>query len=222
MNLRKLLLGVFFALTCWSRHSLADDAEYFPSKDAPGTPNVMFGVLGGVAMPFCRSQQGCDGHLSTGPSLGAVVLYAPNNRWAIGVGVEAARTHWREPYVGMTDGKTYQIDTDLTAGFAALAMRYTPFPQQSLTPIVQAALGSGFQTQTGTNLQCNDGFIPTTQIALGVREQASPSFSFFGLASARLGFKLSDCGVSDGPGTTPFAGWGFGLHLGAAFDFSRD
>ena len=183
-----------------------------------GPHKVGLVVLGGLAVPLCRGQQGCDGHLSSGPSIGGLVLYAPNNKWAIGVAIEAARTHWREPYVGMVDGKTYQIDADLTAGFAALAMRYSPFPEHSVTPIVHAAVGTGFQTQTGTNFQCNDGLIPTGQIAVGVRDQASANFSFFGLVSARWGFKLSDCGVSDGPGATPFAGWGFGFHVGAAFD----
>jgi hypothetical protein len=179
---------------------------------------IGFALLGGVAVPLCRGQQGCDGHLSSGPSLGALVLYAPNDRWAVGVAVQMSRAHWREPFTGMVDGQTYQFDSDLTAGFAALAARYTPLPEYRVTPIIHAALGTGFQTQTGTNFHCNSGFIPTGQLAVGARAQASASFSFFTLASASWGFKPSECGVSDGPGATPFAGWGFGLHMGAAFD----
>jgi hypothetical protein len=214
-------LALSVALALSPARARAAGAENEPA-DADGSPvpKVGFMLLGGLALPLCRDQQGCDGNLSSGPSLGGLVAYEPNDRWAIGIAVQASRVHWREPYIGMIDGKTYQIDSDLTAGFAALAARYTPLPQLRVAPIVHAAVGSGFQTQTGTNLHCNSGFIPTGQLAVGARAQASADFSFFGLASATWGFKPLDCAVSDGPGATPFAGWGFGFHVGGAFDLA--
>ena len=179
---------------------------------------VGFGLLGGLAVPLCRGQQGCDGHLDSGPSLAGFVLYVPNHRWGIGVMAEMSRVHWREPYIGMVDGNTHQIDSDLMTGFAALTARYTLMPEYRVTLILHVAVGTGFQTQTGVNFHCNNGFIPTGQLAVGARTQASANVSFFGLASASWGFKPSECGVSDGPGATPFAGWGFGFRVGAAFD----
>jgi hypothetical protein len=221
MNARPVQLSVafFLALPVSSGRALAAAPEPQPvNRAAPSVRKVAFTLLGGLVVPLCRDQQGCDGHLSTGPSLGGLVLYAPKERWAVGVAAQVSRVHWREPYLGMVDGKTYQIDSELTAGFAALAARYTLLPERGVTPIVQAALGAGFQTQTGTNFQCNNGLIPTGQLAIGGRTQTSASFSFFGLLSASWGFKRSECSVSDGPGATPFAGWGLGLHVGATFD----
>jgi hypothetical protein len=222
MNTRPVHLvsvAFFLALAVASGRALAAGTEPRPvNREAPSVSKVEFTLLGGLAVPLCRGQQGCDGRLSSGPALGALVLYAPNDRWAVGVAAQMWRVHWREPYIGMLDGRTYQIDSDLTAGFAGLAARYTLLPERSVTPIVQAALGAGFQTQTGTNFQCNNGFIPTGQLAVGGRAQASANFSFFGLVSASWGLKPSECVVSDGPGTTPFAGWGLGFHIGATFD----
>jgi hypothetical protein len=37
------------------------------------------------------------------------------------------------------------------------------------------------------------------------------------MASAWGGIK-GECATSDGPPATPFVGWGFGFHAGAAFD----
>ena len=222
MNTRKVHLvsvAFFLALAVSSGRALAAAPELQPvNREATAVRKVGFTLLGGLAVPLCRGQQGCDGHLSSGPALGGLVLYAPNDRWAVGVAAQMSRVHWREPYLGMIDGKTYQIDSDLTAGFAALAARYTLLPERGVTPIVQAALGAGFQTQTGTNFQCNNGFIPTGQLAVGGRAQTSANLSFLGLLSASWGLKPSQCGVSDGPGATPFAGWGLGLHVGATFD----
>lgn len=175
-------------------------------------------LLGGLAVPLCRNQQGCDGELSNGPSLGGLVLLGPNDRWAFGLAAQVSRLHWSEAYLGMSDGMTHWIDLDLTTGFAGVAASYNGLPERRVAPVVQAAVGTGFQIQSGTNFHCNDGFIPTGQLAVGARMRTSASFSLVGLASATWGFKESDCGVSDGPGTTPFAGWGFGFHLGAAFD----
>jgi hypothetical protein len=207
------------ALVLWSGRAVAADPVVRAEDGGPaGGPKVGLTVLGGMAVPRCLNQADCGGHLSTGPSIAALALYAPNDSWAVGVAGQMSRVHWSEPYIGMADGKAYVIDSRLTTGFVALAARYVALPDHRVTPIVQAAVGAGLQTQTGTNFHCNDGLIPTGQLSVGARAQASRSFSFFALASATFGLKLSDCSISDGPDPTPFAGWGFGLHAGAAFD----
>jgi hypothetical protein len=71
--------------------------------------------------------------------------------------------------------------------------------------------------QTGSNFECNGSLIPTGQAALGGRAKLSASVNLFALASATGGIK-GGCAASDGPPATPFAGWGYGVHVGASFD----
>jgi hypothetical protein len=213
-QIRLLSVAVSVALALPSGRAAAVVPEH---QSEVAVERVGFVLLGGLALPVCRNQQGCGGDLGGGPSLAGFVLLAPNERWAFGLGGQVSRVHWGEAFLAMSDGSPQRIDLDLTTGFAGVAARYTVLPERRVTPVVHAALGTGLQMQTGTNYHCNDGFIPTGQLAVGARMQTDASLSFLGLASATWGFK-EDCGVSDGPGATPFAGWGFGLHLGAAFD----
>jgi hypothetical protein len=210
-----------FALAAPARRAFAEAASGTAREtqrvERVPAPRLNLTVLGGVALPICVGQQGCDGDLGAGPSLGGVVLYEPNDRWSFGLSAQVAHVHWRESYLGMIDGATHPISSDLTTGMAALAVRYAPLPELRVSPLVQVALGSSFQTQTGSNFNCNGGFIPTGQVGLGGRARLFTSTSAFALASATWGLK-NTCGVSDGPAATPFAGWGVGLQAGASFD----
>lgn len=182
-------------------------------------PTLGLTLLGGLAVPLCRDQLGCSGSLAAGPSLEGLILYAPSDAWCFGLVAEVRRGHWHDTYQGMVEGgKTYAVDSDLTSGFAGVAARYVALPALRVAPVIQVAIGSGFQMQTGNNFHCTNGVMPTGQIAVGGRARASKLISIFALASASSGFTLSNCGVSDGPAATPFAGWGVGLQAGAAVD----
>ena len=219
LHVRLLSVGMSLGVALWSGRALAADPQ-LQAQDGAGSrgPKLGFTLLGGMTVPWCGGQPDCSGNLGIGPSIGGLVLYSPNESWAVGVAAQVSRVHWREPYQAMTDGSPLELNMNLTTGFAAAAARYTVLPGYRVTPVIQAAVGAGLQRQTGTNFQCNDGGIPTGQLAAGVRARASEDLSFFGLASATFGLKLSGCTISDGPGPTPFAGWGVGLQVGAAFD----
>ncbi len=103
----------------------------------------------------------------------------------------------------------------MTAGLAGLAARFVPAPARVLTPVVQLALGWAFQLP-GQPFDCGRRVVPAGQLALGGRARGSSSAFVFAMLSARAAIK-DNCVVFDAP-TTPFAGWGFGLHAGAAFD----
>jgi hypothetical protein len=181
-------------------------------------PMVSSTVLVGLAFPSCDGQpDSCKGSLGPAPSIEGLVLYEPTETWAFGLVGQLARLHWEGTYVGMTDGATHAVDSELLSGFAGLAARFVMLPRWSVTPVFELALGSAFQTQTGSNFGCNDGVIPTGQIAAGGRARVTSSLSLFAMASASGGIK-GGCGASDGPPATPFVGWGFGFHAGAAFD----
>jgi hypothetical protein len=188
------------------------------APEAPPDPRIGFAVLAGLALPACNGQTGsCDGSLGPAGSLQGLVLYEPSATWAFGLAGQLTRLHWQGTYVGMGDGATHAVDSDLTTGFVGLTARFIPLPAWSITPVFQLALGSAFQAQTGSNFGCNDGVIPTGQLALGGRARVSSSVSVFAMASASSGIK-GGCVVSDGPPVTPFVAWGYGFHIGAAFD----
>jgi hypothetical protein len=189
--------------------------------EGPAAQSVGFTLLAGLALPVCTGQSGsCDGSPGAAPSLEALVLYEPNGRWAFGVVGQLARVHWRQTYLGMVAGAPPGIvESDLTSGFAGLAARFTPLPTRVVTPIIQLAVGSAFQMQTGSNFDCNGGVIPTGQLELGGRARVTSSFSLFAVASASGGIK-GGCGVDDGAPATPFVGWGYGLRAGASFDIT--
>ncbi len=218
-HVRLLSVAISLGAALLSGRALAADPE-LQAQDGAGShrPKLGFTLLGGMAVPWCGGQPDCGGNLGNGPSIAGLALFVPNDSWAVGLEVQMSRVHWRESYIRMDGGAADQVDSDLTAGFAGLAARRTFLPGYRVRPIVQGAVGAGLQTQTGSNFHCNDSFVPTGQVAFGARAQASENFSFFGLASATFGFKWSDCSLSDGPDPTPFAGWGVGLHVGAAFD----
>jgi hypothetical protein len=198
----------------------ADSPRDGAEKPAPAVPNIDFTMLAGLALPTCSGQaEACSGSLGVGPSVQALVLFQPMQSWEIGVVGQLSRSDWRGSYVGMTDGAPHGVESELTTGFLGLASRIVFLPGSAVSPVIQLALASAFQTQTGSNFGCNDGLAPTGQLGLGGKARVSPSFAVFAIASASGGVKLKgDCLASDGPPATPFAAWGFGLHFGASFD----
>jgi hypothetical protein len=177
-------------------------------------------MLAGLALPTCSGlAEACAGSLGVGPSVQALVLFRPLQMWEIGVVGQLSRSHWHGSYLGMTDGAPRGVESELTTGFLGLASRVVFLPSRAVSPVIQLALASAFQTQTGSNFSCNDGLAPTGQLGLGGKARVSPSFAVFAIASASAGVKLAGgCSTSDGPPVTPFAAWGFGLHFGASFD----
>jgi hypothetical protein len=219
LQVRLLFVGMSLGLAVWCGRAVAADPE-LQARDGAGShrPKLGFTLLGGLAIPWCGGQPDCGGDIGNGPSIAGLALFVPNDSWEVGLEVQMSRVHWRESDFRMDGGGTVQIDSDLTAGFAALAARHTFLPGYRLTPVVQVAVGAGLQSQTGTNLHTNDGFIPTGQVAFGARARASTNLSFFALASATFGIKEPGRSAIDAAGPTPFAGWGVGLQVGAAFD----
>jgi hypothetical protein len=215
-------LGLAGALSA-AGQATAAALDQAPAAKELAAPAVGVTLLAGLAAPTCSSGQAesCAAGLDAGPSVQALVLFRPSESWSVGVVGQLARAHWRATYLGMVDGAPHDVQADLTTGFVGLAARVVLLPTRVVSPVVQLALASAFQTQTGSNFGCNDGLMPTGQLALGGRARVSPSFALFALASASGGVKLAgDCAVSDGPPATPFAGWGYGLHVGASFDLA--
>jgi hypothetical protein len=220
-RLASLVVAAALCAPAWSAAATpADSARDGAEKPAPAVPSVDFTMLAGLALPTCSGQaEACSGSLGVGPSMQALVLFQPMQTWSIGVVGQLSRSHWQGSFIGMTDGAPHGVASELTTGFLGLASRIVFLPGSAVSPVMQLALASAFQTQTGSNFNCNDGLAPTGQLGLGAKARVSRSFAVFAIASASAGVKLAgDCVASDGPPTTPFAAWGFGLHFGASFD----
>jgi hypothetical protein len=182
-------------------------------------PTLGVAALGGLVWPSCQGQNGdCGGSVSLAPAAQLLLLYQPDRAWAFGLAGQVAHTTWRSTYVGMTDGALHDVSEELTTGFFGVTARYAFLAAHAVTPLVQVAGGSAFQGQSGSNLNCNDKVAPTGEVEVGGLARVSSSLSLYALASASGGVRLGGCGASDGPPVTPFAGWGVGLHLGAAYD----
>jgi hypothetical protein len=194
------------------------------SKDARGMPStgeasLGFSLFGGVTVPGCSGQLGaCDESVGPAPSVRALVLYQPDQRWGIGLMGQVARVHWSASYVGMVDGRLHPVDSDLTTGFAGLAGRLTVLPEVLVSPVLELALGSAFQSRPEDQVNCLQGFTPTAQVGVGARVRVAPVSSIFVMGSASYALHAGMCGVSDGPPAVPFVDWGIGLHAGASFD----
>ena len=79
------------------------------------------------------------------------------------------------------------------------------------------ALGSAFQSQTGSNFNCSSGFFPGAELALGGSARFATRGSVFAMASASGGIP-GGCDASVGAPARPFLGSGYGLHAGVSFD----
>lgn len=214
------VVSILCAKPAFGADSSTRGADETPT-DASAAPSLGFTVLGGLSMPSCNGQtESCTPSFGPAPSIRALVLYQPTANWGLGLAGQVAWVHWRATYVGFFSGdpnpSTQTVESDLTAGFGGIAARYTPVPDWRVTPVMELALGASFQAQTGSNFGCN-GPAPAGEIGLGARARLASSLSVFVMASATGDFRGS-CGVSDGPPATPFAGGGYGVHAGAAFD----
>jgi hypothetical protein len=181
-------------------------------------PNLGLTVLAGLTRPACRRGPDCFGTFGSAPSLQTLLLYQPNETWAFGLLAQVERSHWQATATPMTEGAPpYNVETDVTSGFAGLAARFMPLPARRLSPVVQLAMGLEFQ-QTSQTFGCGAIASPAAQLGLGGRARVSSSIFVFAMASARAAL-ASGCVVSDAP-ATPFAALGLGFHAGAAFDFA--
>jgi hypothetical protein len=214
---RATLLGATLSLAVLAAGAArATEPENVRVEDADG-PRLGLVVLGGVMLPTCGTQDMCFGSLGAAPSIRALALYQANARWAFGLAGTLARPTWRASYLAV-DGTPREASSTLTTGFFGITTRFVVLPGRALTPVVQAAFGTAFQTQTGTFFSCNHQVIPTAELGVGGLARVSSSLTVYGLASASDGVKLTNCAVSDGPPATPFGGWGVGFHLGAALE----
>jgi hypothetical protein len=167
-----------------------------------------------LGVPACGGSRSCYGTFGPAPSLQALVLYQPHPSWAFGLVGQIERIHWEATEQSMLNGAPYRVESNVTAGFAGLAGRFVPSPERFLTPVVQVALGWGFQGK-GFPYDC-ERTSPAAQIAVGGRARVSSSAFVFAMASAR-GEANDGCVVFDAP-SLPLATWGFAFHAGASFD----
>jgi hypothetical protein len=213
------VVSILCARPAFGADSSTRAADETPT-DSSTAPSVGLTVLGGLSMPSCVGQvESCTRSFGPAPSIRALVLYQPTANWGFGLSGQVAWVHWSATYVafsGDLNPPTQTVESDLTVGFGGVAARYTPFPDWRVTPVIELALGASFQSQTGSNFGCN-GPAPAGELGLGARARLASSLSLFAMASAFGGFRDS-CGVSDGAPATPFVGWGYGFHAGAAFD----
>jgi hypothetical protein len=200
----------------------ADSAPAINETPAESSPRPSVGgtVLGGLSLPSCHGQTGaCESSLDAAPSWRALVLYEPSPKWGFGLAGQVGSFHWKATYLPYSVNPTLQtIESDLTVGFVGPVARYVVLPEWRVTPIIELAMGAAWQSQTGRNFNCNGGVTPTAQLAVGASARVVPAISIFAMASAMTGLPLAVCDASDGAPATPFVGWGYGLHAGAAFD----
>ena len=193
-----------------------------PVAEPSFAPRLSFGLAVGAALPGCDGQpEACATRLPVSPAVTGLVLLEPTRVWAFGLMQGLTRISWQAT-IPSPIGSRSPITTraDLTTAFLALVARVTPLPGHAVTPLIQAALGDAFQSESGGFVSCDFRFNPTGQLALGGLMRLAPSWSVFALASASAGFRGGGCVVADGPPATPFAAWGYGLQLGAAFDLA--
>lgn len=192
------------------------DAAPAPASSPAQTLGV--GVMGGIQVPDCGSS--CPGALSTGPSLGALVLYQPSRVWGFGASARVAKSHFKAPYASMSTPDTYYVDSDLTTTFFALAVRSTLAPHWVVSPLLALDVGVMRQALSGGYVACyGDAYYPTVRVGAGLLARLSPQWSAFGLGSITTGNGTSgQCRVTDGPPRVPFGGWGVGAELGVGFD----
>jgi hypothetical protein len=224
LKTRRFAFLAVVSMLCARPVFAADSSTHGPNEtptDASVAPSLGFTVLGGLWMPSCVGQEeSCTRLFGPAPSIRALVLYQPTANWGLGLVGQVAWVHWTATYVPFFSGpnpQTQTVESDLTAGFGGIAARYTAVPDWRVTPVIEFALGASFQAQTGSNFGCN-GPAPAGELGLGASARLALSLSAFAMASATGGFRGESCGVADGPPATPFAGWGYGLHAGVAFD----
>jgi hypothetical protein len=131
-----------------------------------------------------------------------------------------SQLHWKATYVPFTAPPpvAQTVESEITTGLLGVAARYTILPDLVVSPIVELAVGSAFQSQTGSNFNCSSGWFPGAELAVGARVRVAPWASLLATAGATTAIRVTDCGISDGAPATPFLASGYGLHAGLSFD----
>jgi hypothetical protein len=203
--------------------TVADEPQNVAAAGDGFAPRLGFALLAGAALPGCDGQpEACATRLPVSPAVTGLVLFEPNRRWAVGLMQEVTRVSWQtHPPSPNGLASTRTLDAELTTAFVAVVSRLTLAPERTVAPFVQVALGDGLQSETGGFVSCNGKLNPTGQLGLGARGRVGTSWAVFALASATAGVRGGPtCAVADGPPATPFAAWGYGLQVGAAFDLA--
>lgn len=168
-------------------------------------------------VPACSVQPGeCEGSFGAAPSFRLWALYPVSSARSIGLVGQVAFAHWANSVIGLT-GEPYRMESTLTPFFAGLGGRVELLPDWRVKPTLELGLGIAFQLQSPER-SCGSDAAPSALLGLGVDAPLASSVSLVVSASVLSGVRTSTCTVSDGA-MSPFAGWGYGLHAGLAFDF---
>jgi hypothetical protein len=203
-------LSVAVVLVATSFVAASARATGFEAEPAP--PKLGLSIVAGIVRPLCGgSSDDCAGRVSLAPSVQGRLLFAPTARWAFGIVGELSQFH---PSTTSFNGapQTYTI----TTRFAGVAAQFVLLPNILASPVASVALGVAGQSRTGSTISCNDGFLPTTELAVGERVRLNRAVSLLGLASMSWGHRR-DCFISDAE-ATPFVAWGIAVRAGATFD----
>ncbi len=213
-----LIVATALSLAPVAAFAASPEADAVPAHASGPAQTLGVAVTGGVLVPDCGSS--CPGTLSTGPSLGALVLYQPSRVWGFGASARMAKSHFKSAYASMSTPDTYYVDSDLTTTFFALALRATLAPRWVVSPLLELDVGVMRQALSGDYVACyGDAYYPTVRAGAGVLARLSPQWSVFGVGSITTGSGASgQCRVTDGPPRVPFGGWGVGAELGVGFD----
>jgi hypothetical protein len=197
-----------------ARAARAADGE----GEAPGGGALELSALAGIAAPSCAGGV-CAGSFDAGPSVGGGALYRASPRWAVGVAASATRTRWSATYELLLGAQTAQptVSSTVTNGLVGASARLTPAPQLRVSPIVDMTVGVAFQTETRTDVRCNDGVNPGASVGGGVRVRLPP-VSVLAMGVAALAMPFQSCALSDGAPATPLGSVTLGVLVGMSVD----
>jgi hypothetical protein len=109
------------------------------------------------------------------------------------------------------------VGVNVVNGFFGVAERFTGFSDKVVSPIVEIAFGTAFQSRPQEAPGCSHGFTPTGQLGLGASIRVATDSAILVFASGSYVFN-SRCDDEGGAREAPFVGGGYGLHVGASLD----
>jgi hypothetical protein len=185
----------------------------------PGAPAVELSALAGIAAPSCGGGT-CGGSFDSGAAIAGGLLFRINPRWAFGIAGGASRARWSASFDVPTQAfliSPMTVSSTVTNGLVGASVRFTPVPDLRVSPVIDMTTGVAFQTETRTDVRCNDGVNPGTSLGLGARFRLPPvALLAEGIASAALPFQ--SCALSDGAPATPYAIVTLGVLVGVTVD----